>query len=354
MAQTEDPQTPAGQEQAPSSPIEVPAGQPQTASGQPQAPGGRSYQVEASRLLQRLQELRNLPGLSGVNYAEEIKKIQARLDSLRSRDSTATAWNTVQLARHSDRPQTLEYVAHGLTDFLELQGDRLRGDDKAIVGGLGVLGDRRIVLIGHQKGHSLQERQERSFGMARPEGYRKGMRLAKLAEKFGLPVVTLVDTPGAYPGKDAEEGGQAAAIAHSMETFADLGIPTVTVIIGEGGSGGALALAVTDKVFMLENSIYSVISPEGCAALLWRDSAEAPRAAEALKLTAADLHRLGLIDGVIPEPPGGAHTDHRATVRRVMREVQLALAGLERLDSKERLRLRREKYLGMGAFQVLG
>ena len=259
----------------------------------------------------------------------------------------------MQLARHGERPQTLEYIAHAVPDFLELQGDRLHGNDKAIVAGLGTLGDRRIVLIGHQKGHTLKERQERSFGMARPEGYRKAMRLAKLGEKFGLPVVTLVDTPGAYPGKDAEEGGQAAAIAHSMETFADLLVPTVTVVIGEGGSGGALALAVTDRVFMLENSIYSVISPEGCAALLWRDSAEAARAAEALKLTAADLHRLGLIDRVIPEPAGGAHADHRGAVRRVMHEVQLALRELERIDPHERRRLRREKYLSMGAFRVV-
>lgn len=320
---------------------------------EPQSPLNRSYQAEALRLLQRLQELRNLPALSGANYLEEIHKIQSRLDSLRNRDSTVTAWSTVQLARHQDRPQTLEYVTHALPDLLELQGDRLHGDDKAIVAGLGTLGDRRIVLIGHQKGHTLKERQERSFGMARPEGYRKAMRLAKLAEKFGLPVVTLVDTPGAYPGKDAEEGGQAAAIAHSMALFADLGVPTVSVVIGEGGSGGALALAVTDRVFMLENSVYSVISPEGCAALLWRDSAEAARAAEALKLTAADLFKLGLIDGIIPEPAGGAHTDHRATVKRVMREVQLALSELERLEPRERLRLRREKYLRMGAFQIV-
>lgn len=320
---------------------------------QPQSPLARSYQAEALRLLQRLQELRNLPALPGVNYSEEIKKIQSRLDSLRHRDANASAWRTVQLARHAERPQTLEYVAHSLPDFLELQGDRLHGDDKAIVGGLGTLGGRRIVLVGHQKGHTLKERQERSFGMARPEGYRKAMRLAKLAEKFGLPVVTLVDTPGAYPGKDAEEGGQAGAIARSMEVFADLAVPTVSVVIGEGGSGGALALAVTDRVLMLENSIYSVISPEGCAALLWRDSAEAARAAEALELTAADLQNLGLIDAVIPEPREGAHTDHRATVKRVMNQVQRAISELERLDPKERIRLRREKYLSMGTFRVL-
>jgi acetyl-CoA carboxylase carboxyl transferase subunit alpha len=317
----------------------------------PETPGlSRSYQAEALRLLQRLQELRNLPALTGVSYSEEVKKIQDRLDSLKSHSSSRAAWEAVQLARHQDRPQTLDYISHLLPDFLELSGDRLRGDDGAIVAGLGTLGSRRIALVGHQKGHTLKERQERSFGMARPEGYRKAMRVAKLAEKFGLPLVTLVDTQGAYPGKDAEEGGQAGAIANSIKVFTGLRIPTVAVIIGEGGSGGALALAVTDKVFMLENSMYSVISPEGCAALLWRDAAEAPRAAEALRMTAVDLFELGLIDAVIPEPTGGAHTNHRATAKRVMRQVQLAIAELERLDPDERLRLRHEKYLRMGRY----
>ena len=260
------------------------------------------------------------------------------------------AWETVQIARHPERPQTLDYIAETVPDFLELSGDRLRGDDKAVVGGLATLGKQRIVLIGHQKGHTLKERQERSFGMARPEGYRKAMRLARLAEKFGLPVVTLVDTPGAYPGKDAEEGGQAGAIARSIEVFAGLMVATVTVVIGEGGSGGALALAVADRVLMLENSWYSVISPEACAALVWRDAAEGPHAAAALRLTARDLSSLGLVDAVIPEPPGGAHTDPRVTVKRVMHEVQLALRELSRLEPDKRLRLRREKYITMGSY----
>jgi acetyl-CoA carboxylase carboxyl transferase alpha subunit len=260
------------------------------------------------------------------------------------------AWQTVQIARHQDRPQTLDYIAQTLPDFLELSGDRLHGDDKAIVGGLATLGKHRVVLVGHQKGHTLKERQERSFGMSRPEGYRKAMRLARLAEKFGLPVITLVDTPGAYPGKDAEEGGQAGAIARSIELFAGLMVPTVAVVIGEGGSGGALAMAVADRVMMLENSVYSVISPEGCAALVWRDAAEAPRAAAALRVAAPDLHALGLIDVLIPEPAGGAHTDHHMTARRVMHEVQLALEELSRLQPDERLRLRRERYLKMGSY----
>jgi acetyl-CoA carboxylase carboxyl transferase alpha subunit len=259
-------------------------------------------------------------------------------------------WETVQLARHPDRPQTLDYIAQALPDFLELGGDRLRGDDKAVVGGFATLGVHRIVLIGHQKGHTLKERQERSFGMTRPEGYRKAMRLARLAEKFGLPVATLVDTPGAYPGKDAEEGGQASAIARSIETFAGLMVPTVTVIIGEGGSGGALALAVADRVLMLENSIYSVISPEGCAALVWRDAAEASRAAAALRVGARDLFELGLIDAVIPEPAGGAQTDHQTTARSVMEAVRLAVEGLQQLSPDERLRLRHDKYLKMGSY----
>jgi acetyl-CoA carboxylase carboxyl transferase alpha subunit len=260
------------------------------------------------------------------------------------------AWETVQIARHQERPQTLDYIAESLPDFLELGGDRLRGNDKAIVAGLATLGKQRIALIGHQKGHTLKERQERSFGMTRPEGYRKAMRLALLAEKFGLPVVTLVDTPGAYPGKDAEEGGQAGAIARSIEVFAGLKVPTVTVVIGEGGSGGALALAVADRVMMLENSWYSVISPEACAALVWRDSAEGPHAAAALRLTARDLSALGLIDVMVPEPPGGAHTDARVTIKRVMHEVQLALRDLGRLDSDKLLRLRQEKYRNMGSY----
>lgn len=263
------------------------------------------------------------------------------------------AWQTVQIARHPERPQTLDYIGESIPDFLELRGDRLHGDDKAIVAGLGTLGGQRVVVIGHQKGRTLDERQERSFGMTRPEGYRKGMRLAKLAEKFGLPVVTLVDTPGAYPGKDAEEGGQAGAIARSIEVFANLKVPTVTVVIGEGGSGGALALAVADRVLMLENSWYSVISPEACATIVWRDSVEGPRAAASLRLTAGDLSKLGLVDVVVPEPEGGAHNDARIMIKRVMHEVQLAVRDLKKLESSKLVAKRREKYLNMGSFTVV-
>jgi len=324
---------------------------PQPAAGKSSL--SRSYQTEALRLLQRLHELRNLPALPGVSYSEEIKKIQDRLNLLRNREPTAKAWQAVQLARHQERPQTLDYLRVAVPDFLELRGDRLHGDDRAIIGGFGSVGRRRVMLIGHQKGHTLKERQEHTFGMARPEGYRNAMRLARTAEKFGLAVGTFIDTPGAYPGKEAEEGGQAGAIARSIEVFAGLQVPTVAVVIGEGGSGGALALGVTDRVFMLENSVYSVISPEGCAALLWRDAAEAPRAAEALRRTAADLLDLRLIDAVIPEPPGGAHLDANATIRRVFHEVHLALSDLERMTPSARLQSRRQKYLNMGAFTTL-
>lgn len=264
------------------------------------------------------------------------------------------AWERVQLARHADRPQTLDYIALAFPDFVELSGDRLHADDKAIIGGLTTLGKRRVVLIGNQKGHTLSERQAHRFGMPCPEGYRKAMRLARLGEKFGLPVVTLVDTPGAYPGKDAEEGGQAGAIARSIETFARLLAPTVTVVVGEGGSGGALALALADRVLMLENSTYSVISPEACGALVWRDSTQGPLAASALRVSAGDLFGLGLIDAVIPEPPGGAHTDPQLMAERLTNQIELALDEITGIEPAERLRLRHQKYLKMGSYATTG
>jgi len=314
----------------------------------------KSYHGEAARLLERLQELRSLPSLPGVGYSEEIKTIQARLEALRDRKPSGLAWKTVERARHPSRPQTLDYLEHAFPDFVELHGDRLRGDDPAIVGGMASLDGRSLMIIGHQKGHDLKERQHRNFGMARPEGYRKAQRLARLADKFRLPVLTLVDTQGAFPGADAEEGGQAGAIARTMEVFAGLSVPTVAVVIGEGGSGGALALAVCDRVYMLENAWYSVITPEGCAAILWRDAAEADQAAEALRLTASDLLELEVIDGVISEPRKGAHKSHRATAKVVQRQVRAALVELESLSTAERRKERRLRYLGMGRFSTNG
>src|SRR5665648_441601 len=232
----------------------------------------KSYHGEAARLLKRLHELRSLPSLPGVGYSEEIRSIEERLEELRERQPSEVVWRVVERARPPHRPQTLDYVEHIFTDFQQLRGDRVSADDPAIIGGMGTLAGRSVMLIGQQKGHDLKERQRHNFGMARPEGYRKAQRLARLAEKFHMPVVTFVDTPGAFPGADAEEGGQAGTIARTLQVFSGLTVPTLSVILGEGGSGGAVALALTDRVYMLENSIYSVITPEGCAAILWRDA----------------------------------------------------------------------------------
>jgi acetyl-CoA carboxylase carboxyl transferase subunit alpha len=264
-------------------------------------------------------------------------------------DILEAAWQTVQLARHQDRPQTLDYIALALPDFLELSGDRLKGDDKAIVGGFATLGKQRIVLIGHQKGHSLKERQDRSFGMTRPEGYRKAMRLARLGEKFGLPVVTLVDTPGAFPGVQAEERGQAEAIARATEQCLAMGVPMVAAIVGEGGSGGAIALAAANRVVMFEHAVYSVISPEGCASILWRTPDKISEAAEAMKITAADLLRLGVVDRVVEEPIGGAHRDPAAAIAALAKVVGDELDGLVRQSADVLRRRRREKFLAVGA-----
>lgn len=279
-----------------------------------------------------------------------MAEIQKRLDALSSQDSSGEAWETVQKARHRDRPQTLDYVHHVFSDLEELHGDRLEGDDPAVIGGPATLKGMTVMLIGQQKGRDLKERQSRNFGMAGPGGYRKAQRLARLAEKFELPVVTLVDTPGAYPGVEAEQKGQAGAIASTLRTFSRLKVPTVAVVIGEGGSGGALALALCDRVYMLENSIYSVISPEGCAAILWRDAGEAAQAAEALGLTAPDLLELELIDGVIPEPRRGAHKHHRATAKKVQRQILAGLEEVRSLTPARRIRDRRLKYLAMGRY----
>jgi acetyl-CoA carboxylase carboxyl transferase alpha subunit len=291
-----------------------------------------------------------LPSLDGVGYEEEIQKIERKLEELRERRSSEDAWKQVERARHKDRPQTLDYLGHIFPDFEELHGDRLSGDDPAIVGGVASLAGRSVVVIGHQKGHDLKERQARNFGMARPEGYRKAQRLARMAEKFQMPLITFVDTPGAFPGAEAEEGGQAGAIANTLRVLSGLDVPTIAVVVGEGGSGGAVALALCDRVYMLENAVYSVITPEGCAAILWRDAAEAPVAADALAITAADLFELGVIDGIIGEPRKGAHKHHRATARVVQRQLEEALRQLEVVAPSERKRARRQKFLAMGCF----
>ena len=261
-----------------------------------------------------------------------------------------TAIEKVKLARDPKRPHLKDFIREICSDFEELHGDRLVNDDRGLIGGFGTIGSEKVLILGHNKGATVEENMAANFGMANPDGYRKAMRLAALAEKFHVPVVTFVDTPGAYPGREAEERGQAEAIAKSLEFFALLKTPVVVVITGEGGSGGALAIAVGDKVLMMENAVYSVISPEGCAGILWRDGTKAPEAAAALKITAPDLKKLGAIDEIVKEPAGGAQKDHKAACAAVKTAVLKALAELKKLDLDELLEKRYDKLRALGNF----
>jgi acetyl-CoA carboxylase carboxyl transferase subunit alpha len=275
---------------------------------------------------------------------EEIEKEWANIKPQLS------ALHIVQMARHPKRPYTLDYIDYLAEDFIELHGDRCVGDDPAIIAGLGFYKGRTTAFIGHQKGRTTRERIARNFGQPNPEGYRKSLRVMRLAEKFGFPVVTLIDTPGAFPGIKAEERGQAEAIAFNLKEISKLKIPIINLVIGEGGSGGALAIGVGDKILMLEYSFYSVISPEGCAAILWKDQHAASTAAKKLKITAKDLLELGVIDKIIPEPPGGAHLDYEQTFKNVDRQLNLTLKKLEEKNSEERLEERYQKFRKIGAF----
>ena len=261
-----------------------------------------------------------------------------------------TAMDKVKLARDPKRPHLMDFLKYIASDFEELHGDRLVNDDRGLIAGFATIGGAKCLVLGHHKGATVEENMEANFGMANPDGYRKAMRLAKLAEKFNLPIVTFVDTPGAYPGDTAEARGQAEAIAKSLEFFSLLKTPIVVVVTGEGGSGGALAIAVGDRILMMENAVYSVISPEGCAGILWRDGAKAPEAAEALKITAADLKRLGAIDEIVPEPPGGAQTNHRAAALAVKKAVLAALKALAKVPVDELVDARYAKFRAMGNF----
>jgi acetyl-CoA carboxylase carboxyl transferase subunit alpha len=267
---------------------------------------------------------------------------------LRETYGRLTPWQKTQVARHPDRPHFKDYVAALVEDFVPLAGDRAFGEDEAVVGGLGRLGGRRVMLIGHEKGDDTATRLQHNFGMAKPEGYRKAIRLMRLADRFGLPVVTLVDTPGAFPGVQAEERGQAEAIARSTEQCLALSVPIVAAIVGEGGSGGAIALAAADRVLMLEHSVYAVISPEGCASILWRTAEKAAEAAEAMRITAADLKQLGVIDRIVAEPAGGAHRDAAAAVETVGQAIGEELDSLAPLSRDELIARRRAKYLAIG------
>jgi acetyl-CoA carboxylase carboxyl transferase subunit alpha len=261
-----------------------------------------------------------------------------------------TAWDIVQIARNAERPNIADYTKLLCEDFVELHGDRLFGDDRGLIGGFATIGGERVMLIGHRKGRGIEENIEANFGMASPEGYRKAKRLMKMAEKYHLPVVSLVDTPGAYPGCEAEARGQAEAIAHNLEFMATLKTPIIVVVTGEGGSGGALGIAVGDRILMLQNAVYSVISPEGCASILWRDGTKAALAAETLKITAPSLKSLGIIDTIIPEPDGGAHTDVAKAVAEVKTAILENLAVLKKIEINELLQQRYDKFAAMGRF----
>lgn len=307
------------------------------------------FEQPLAELESKIDDLRHLANGGDFNIAEEVGRLEAKKDRLLHQTyAKLTAWQKVQIARHPDRPHGADYVARLLTDFTPLAGDRNFAEDRAIIGGLGRYRGRSIVAIAHEKGCDTEARVRHNFGMARPEGYRKARRLMDLAERFDLPVLTFVDTAGAWPGVDAEERGQAEAIARSIEACLQLTVPLVATIIGEGGSGGAIALGAGNKVLMLEHAIYSVISPEGCASILWRSAENAREAAEALRLTAQDLLRLGVIDGIVPEPLGGAHRDHEAMIDAVGDAIEAALRPLLSLERRALRAQRREKFLQMG------
>jgi len=297
----------------------------------------------------KIEELRHLSDDGSVNIADEVSRLQEKVDrQLRGIYSKLSPAQKVQVARHPDRPHCVDYIREIVTDFTPLAGDRLFAEDQAIIGGLGRIGGQACVIIGQERGHDTESRIRHNFGMAKPEGYRKAQRLMNMADRFGLPIITLVDTAGAFPGVDAEARGQAEAIARSIETCFSVEVPLIPIVIGEGGSGGAIAIAAGDKILMLEHAIYSVISPEGCASILWRSAAQAPEAAAALHLTAQDLLQLGLIDKIIAEPLGGAHRQPAAIFESVEKAIEQAFAELMNRDGKSLLASRQAKFLAMG------
>jgi len=299
----------------------------------------------------KLDEMKRLAQESGVDVTKDITSLEGKIEQLKKETfANLTRWQRVQLSRHPERPYTLDYI-YGITDdFIELHGDRQVKDDKAMVGGFGTIDGQSVMFIGQQKGSNTKQRQERNFGMANPEGYRKALRLMKMAEKFGKPIVTFIDTPGAFPGIEAEERGQGEAIARNLREMFMLKVPVICIIIGEGASGGALGIAIGDRVFMLENTWYSVISPESCSSILWRSWDYKEQAAEALKLTSTDMLGNKLIDGVIPEPLGGAHRNKTWMMEKVKASILEALKELNKLSADKRIEQRIEKFAAMGAY----
>jgi acetyl-CoA carboxylase carboxyl transferase subunit alpha len=302
------------------------------------------------RLRERLGRLKNLPLLGGARLSGELERLQRQIDRIGEEATDEEIWRKVELARHDARPYTLDYVERLLDDWFELHGDRGLGDDGAMVAGLGKLDGRTVALVGQQKGRDIRERASRRFGMPNPEGYHKAMRVMGLADRHGLPVISLVDTPGAYPGVAAEQHGQGGAIAASQATMARLTVPTVACVIGEGGSGGAIAIALADRVLMQENAIYSVISPEGCASILWRDAGEAKKAAAAFKPDAVHCLELGVVDAIVPEPPGGAQQDHDEAARLLGEALRETLEELDGIPGEELRRTRRARFRSLGVY----
>ncbi|MCC3861811.1 acetyl-CoA carboxylase carboxyltransferase subunit alpha [Pseudemcibacter aquimaris] len=307
------------------------------------------FEKSIAELESRIRDMKSLESGDEINIAEEVTRLEKKLDKL-LRDTYAklSSWDKIKVARHPDRPHLSDYIENLFTDFMPLSGDRGFADDHAIIGGIGRFNGQTVMVVGHEKGNDTESRIKHNFGMARPEGFRKAIRLFELADQFNIPIVTFVDTAGAYPGVGAEERGQAEAIARSTEACLAVKVPFISVIIGEGGSGGAVALAVGNKVLMMEHAVYSVISPEGCASILWRTNEKAEDAANALKITAHDLHKLEVVDEVIPEPIGGAHRDHDKTMKSVGKAIDNALMEFSAISADKIKELRSEKFLNMG------
>jgi len=307
------------------------------------------FEKPIAELEAKLADMKHLANGSDQSVKQAIQALENKIISLKKETfDNLTGWQRVQLSRHPDRPYTLDYIYEITTDFIELHGDRTVGDDKAMIGGLGTIDGQTFMLIGQQKGRNTKQRQMRNFGMANPEGYRKALRLMKIAEKFNKPIVTFIDTPGAFPGLEAEERGQGEAIARNLKEMFKLKVPIICIIIGEGASGGALGIAIGDRVLMLENSWYSVISPENCSAILWRSWEFKEQAAQLLKLASKDMHSLKLIDGVIKEPLGGAHTDIKAMAAEVKKVILESFKELSKLSVEERISMRMDKFCAMG------
>ena len=311
------------------------------------------FEKEIVELENKIVEMKKFSEEKGIDLSGEISRFVAERDEkLKEIYKNLSSWDKVFVSRHPERPYTLDYIENIATDFIELHGDRLFGDDPAIVGGLCKINGKKFMVIGNQKGRTTEEKIYRNFGMANPEGYRKALRLYKMAERFKVPILCLIDTPGAYPGLEAEERGQGEAIARNLMVMSGLKVPIVAVVIGEGGSGGALGLSVADKIFMLENSVYSVISPEGCAAILYKDASKAPETAENLKISAQSLYKLGIVDGIIEEPLGGAHRDYKCASLNLKNVILSSFSELEKLSIEQLLENRYNKFREIGSFIV--